>query len=206
LGRGLNLEGGDADGVVKTIEFLISMNRGFNVDVGERVLVVGGGDVAMDAARTALRTSDYESKETDRPTMTDALDVARSAARAGARQIQVMSLEARSEMPAHDFEIEEAEHEGITFISRRGPRRIVVSDGMVAGLETVGVSSVFDEEGRFSPVFDEEDLQIFDVDTVILAIGQAIDLDALDPEAPTISPHRTIQVDDDTGATSLDGV
>lgn len=206
LGRGLDIEGGDADGVVKAIEFLINMNRGFNVDVGERVLVVGGGDVAMDAARTALRASDYQSKQTDRPTMADALDVARSAARAGARQIQVMSLEARSEMPAHDFEIEEAEHEGITFISRRGPRRIVVSNGMVTGLETVGVSSVFDDQGRFAPVFDEEDLQTFDVDTVILAIGQATDLEALGPEGPEISPRRTIQVDDTTGATSLAGV
>ncbi len=60
LGRGLDIEGGDADGVFKAIEFLINMNRGFEVDVGERVLVVGGGDVAMDAARTALRAADYQ--------------------------------------------------------------------------------------------------------------------------------------------------
>ncbi len=62
LGRGLDLEGADADGVFKAIEFLINMNRGFEVEIGERVIVIGGGDVAMDAARTALRAADYESK------------------------------------------------------------------------------------------------------------------------------------------------
>ena len=65
LGRGLDIPGADADGVFKAIEFLINMNRGFSVDVGERVVVIGGGDVAMDAARTALRASDYEAGDGD---------------------------------------------------------------------------------------------------------------------------------------------
>ena len=206
LGRGLDIEGGDADGVFKAIEFLINMNRGFEVNVGERVLVVGGGDVAMDAARTALRASDYAAdgdSTADRASMTEALDVARTAARAGAREIRVMSLESREEMPAHDFEIEEAEHEGITFSPRRGPKRILVENGTVVGMETVGVCSVFDDEGRFAPVFDDDDLGQFDADTVILAIGQAIDLDSLGDNGPDISPRRTIQIDNDTGATSL---
>ncbi len=216
LGRGLDIDGGDADGVLKAIEFLINMNRGFHVDVGERVLVIGGGDVAMDAARTALRASDYDQASDDentteardeadeRSSMRDALDVARTASRAGARDITVMSLEGRDEMPAHEFEIEEAEHEGIGFENRRGPRRVVVDDtGRVVGVETVGVVSVFDEDGRFAPVFDEDDIRIIEADTVILAIGQAIDLAVLGGEGPDTSPRGTIAIDDDTGRTSL---
>ncbi len=221
LGRGLDIEGGDADGVLKAIEFLINMNRGFEVEVGQRVLVIGGGDVAMDAARTALRSSDYERKRTsptefaalggnppvgERAAMTEAMDVARSAVRAGAAQITVMSLESREEMPAHDFEVEEAEHEGITFLNRRGPNRILVENGKAVGVETIGVTSVFDAEGRFSPVFDRDDVQVVEADTVILAIGQAIDLEALGDHGPEISPRRTIQIDWDTGATSVPGI
>ncbi len=215
LGRGLDIEGADADGVFKAIEFLINMNRGFEVSIGGRVLVVGGGDVAMDAARTALRAADYDAKngdavpvalgpmDSDRSLMTEAIDVARSAHRAGAREITVMSLESRTEMPAHDFEIEEAEQEGISFLDRRGPARIVVEDGRVVGLETTGVKRVFDEDGRFSPIFDSDDTITYEADTIILAIGQAIDLDSLGPDGPKIGPRRTIQVDDDTCETSL---
>ena len=204
LGRGLDIDGADADGVFKAIEFLINMNRGFSVDVGEKVIVVGGGDVAMDAARTALRAADYDDRrDGERGSMTEAIDVARSAARAGAREITVVSLESREEMPAHDFEIEEAEHEGISFIPRRGPASIKVEDGQVTGLETVGVTRVFDEDHRFSPEFDDSDRRTLDADTVILAIGQAIDLDALGESGPEISPRRTIQADDHTGATSM---
>jgi NADPH-dependent glutamate synthase beta subunit-like oxidoreductase len=214
LGRGLDIEGAEADGVFKAIEFLINMNRGFSVDVGERVVVVGGGDVAMDAARTALRASEYAAGEVpeaeiaadQRSAMTEAIDVARTASRAGAREVTVISLESRDEMPAHDFEVEEAQHEGIAFVPRRGPARIVVEDGKVAGIETIGVISVFDADGRFAPVFDEADRRVFDADTVILAIGQAIDLVALGEHGPEVSPRRTIQIDNDTGRTSTPGL
>ena len=210
LGRGLDIEGHDADGVLRAIEFLINANQGFAVDVGERVVVIGGGDVAMDAARTALRAAEYEQKALgvyehaeERASMTEAMDVARTAARTGAHQITVMTLESREEMPASEFEVEEAMHEGIEFFNRRGPARIVTENGKVAGLETMKVLSVFDEAGRFSPKFDQEDRTIIEADTVILAIGQAIDVDALGESGPEISPRRTIQVGADSLATSL---
>ncbi|MEA2009538.1 MAG: FAD-dependent oxidoreductase [Actinomycetota bacterium] len=213
LGRGLDIEGHEADGVLKAIEFLINVNQGYHVDVGERVLVIGGGDVAMDAARSALRREDYAAEardydpaDQDPEMMVEALDVARSAAREGATQVTVFSLESEEEMPASPFELEEAAAEDITFIHRRGPARILTEDGQVTGLETIGVRSVFNEEGRFDPKFDPDDLKSFEADTVILAIGQAIDVEALGESGPELSPRRTIGIDESTLKTSLDNV
>jgi len=207
LGRGLDLEGHEADGVLRAIEYLINVNRGFSVDVGERVVVIGGGDVAMDAARTALRTEAYEAKasgqSTDRSVMTAALDAARTAARSGARQVTVVSLESDEEMPADEFELKEAAREEIEFIHRRGPSRIMTRDGKAVGLETVGVLSVFDDDGRFAPVFDPDDIAIIEADTVILAIGQAVDVDAIGPQGPEITARKTIRVGPDSLATSV---
>ena len=213
LGRGLDLEGHEADGVQKAIEFLINVNQGYHVDVGECVLVIGGGDVAMDAARSALRREDYaearqiELADTQDPEMmVEALDVARSATREGAADVTIFSLESEEELPASPFEVEEAAAEDIKFVHRRGPARILTEDGKVTGLETIGVVSVFDDEGRFAPVFDPDDLKSYKADTVILAIGQAIDVDALGDSGPEISPRRTIGIDETTLKTSLDNV
>lgn len=126
--------------------------------------------------------------------------------RSGAKQITVMTLESSEELPASEFEVEEALNEGIKFISRRGPARIIAENGKVTGLETIKVLSVFDENGRFSPTFDHDDREVLDADTVILAIGQAIDVDALGSEGPEISPRRTIQIDPETLATSIPNV
>ncbi len=211
LGRGLDIEGHESDGVLRAIEFLINANQGFKVDIGEKVVVIGGGDVAMDAARTALRADEYGTKDQyeeaeERATMTEAMDVARTAMRSGAKQITVMTLESLEELPASEFEVEEALNEGIKFVNRRGPARIVAEDGKVTGLETIKVLSVFDDDGRFSPTFDQTDREILDADTVILAIGQAIDIDALGTDGPEISPRRTIQIDQETLATSVPNV
>ena len=218
LGRGLDIEGHESDGVLRAIEFLINVNQGFEVDVGDRVVVIGGGDVAMDAARTALRrdeyaairtesdSSDEQDQEEARSAIVEALDVARTASRAGAADVTVISLESREEMPASRFELEEAIEEDITFVHRRGPARILAENGKVVGLETIGVLSVFNEEGRFAPEFDPEDRESFDADTVILAIGQAVDVEALGASGPEVSPRRTISVANGSLQTSLEGV
>lgn len=198
LGRGLDIEGSDADGVLRAVEYLLNVNQGFKVDVGDRVLVVGGGDVAMDAARTALRSDAYGGRHAG--TMTEALDAARTAARAGARQVTVMSLESAEEMPASEFEIAEAAKEDIRFVHRRGPNRILTESGRVAGVETVGVTSVFDANGRFAPQFDRDDMSEIEVDTVILAVGQAVDTAAVGESGPRIS-RGTIEVDERLGTT-----
>jgi NADPH-dependent glutamate synthase beta subunit-like oxidoreductase len=214
LGRGLDIPGVHADGVLLAIEFLLNINQGFHVDLGERVVVIGGGNVAMDAARTALRAAAY-GQSADVPAelpegeadLKEAVDVARSALRVGAKQVTVVSLESPEEMPAAAFEIEEAEKEGIRFVHRRGPQRIELVDGRASGLTVVPVLAVFDEDGRFAPRFDMAVEETLEADTVILAIGQSIDLDAVGgPSGPRISPRHTIEVDPGTMATSLPNV
>jgi len=214
LGRGLDIPGHENDGVLRAIEFLININQGFNIDIGERVVVIGGGNVAMDAARTALRAAAYGSQDgageapgdTGGHDLTEAVDVARTAVRAGAKDVTIVSLESREEMPAAGFEIEEAEIEGVRFVHRRGPHAIESADGIATGLTTVGVLSVFDEQGRFAPEFDFDDEETIPADTVILAIGQAVDVGALGSDGPELTPRYTIGIDGETMATSLPGI
>jgi formate dehydrogenase (NADP+) beta subunit len=183
-GRGLDIPGHDLDGVVSAIEFLLNVNRGFRVDLGERVVVVGGGNVAFDAARTALRAAAADeaapepallasgASDDARRGLTTTLDAARAALRAGVREVTVIALESFEEMPAAFEEIEEAEAEGVTIHYRRGPHR-VVGEGHVTGLETIDVVSVFDDQRRFAPVFAPGTEAVLAADTVILAVGQA---------------------------------
>lgn len=213
LGRDLDIEGHEADGVLRAIEFLINVNQGFQVDVGNRVIVIGGGDVAMDAARTALRSSEYEQARVvaenandDHSSVVAAIDAARSAVRVGAKHVMVISLESESELPGSPFEVAEAREEKIEFLHRRGPSRILTVDGKVTGIETIGVTSVFDAEGRFAPQYDSDDVRTFDADTVILAIGQGVDVAALSDAGPEISGRKTIAIDAGSLRTSLDGV
>jgi len=210
--RDLDIPGHDADGVFRALEFLLNVNRGFHVDVGERVVVIGGGNVAMDAARTALRSAAYREKVRQVPpdvVAADdqsgyAIDVARSALRAGATEVVIVSLEARDEMPADAFEIEEAKLEGIRFVHRRGPHAVLTDDaGRATGLLTIGVTRVFDDAGRFNPEFDREDIEVIEADSVILAIGQAVAVESLGVDGPEISPRRTIDVDPKSLQTSL---
>jgi len=191
LGRDLGLPGRELDGVLRAVEFLLNVNRGFKVDLGRRVVVVGGGNVAFDAARTALRAAaggpqesgDHDAivgtAEDARRGMVTTLDVARAAVRAGVRSVTVIALESPEEIPADPEEIAEAEAEGITILYRKGPHRFVGDGGRITGLETIDVKSVFDDEHRFNPTFLPGTEEVLSADTVILAVGQAPDLAAL---------------------------
>jgi len=133
--------------------------------------------------------------------------VAREAVRTGAREVRVVCLESWEEMPAQRFEIEEALAEGLTINPRLGPKRIVGRDGKVTGLETLQVRRVFDEQRRFSPQFIEGTEQVMAADSVILAIGQAADLEFLTPaDGVAVTPRGTIQVDQETLATTAPGI
>jgi NADPH-dependent glutamate synthase beta subunit-like oxidoreductase/NAD-dependent dihydropyrimidine dehydrogenase PreA subunit len=217
-GRELQVPGVELDGVVKAIDYLLNINRGYRVPLGKRVVVIGGGFVAFDAARTALREAapDREHERAELAAESDArvkeaFDSARSAIRAGARDVTVVSLENFDEMPVlrttqgHE-EFEEARREGIRFLTRRGPLRFLGS-GRLSAVELRAVTSVFDASGRFAPTYADDDIITIDADACILAIGQRADLSFLDPEdGVLLSPGGTIKVDPATLATSAPGV
>ena len=143
------------------------------------LVVVGGGDVAMDAARTALRLGQAKAEDLESETMHTALDVARTALRLGVADVRMIALESWDELPASRFELEEAMEEGIELTPRLGPKRILGENGQVRALEVIKVASVFDEQGRFSPQFISGSEHKLECDTVILAIGQRANLDLL---------------------------
>jgi formate dehydrogenase (NADP+) beta subunit len=215
-GRDLSIPGVDLDGVLRAVDFLLNANLGYRVELGDDVLVIGGGNVALDAARTALREIAAGGAASDQPApedepelegaVTQTLDVARVAKRLGARRVRVVALESREEMPAHEFEIEEAELEGIEVITRLGPKAIL-GDERVSGLETLRVASVFDPDGRFNPRLIDGTESTLECDSVILAIGQAPDLSWLsDDDGVDLSPRGTISVDRESLATSADWI
>jgi formate dehydrogenase beta subunit len=203
--RDLTVEGVELDGVLRGIDYLLNINLGYKVEMGRRVVVVGGGNVALDVARTAARGGEQENLERNL-TVVQALDVARTAIRFGAREVIVCSLESESEMPADQAEIEEALREGIRFRHRVGPKRLVGEKGTVTGVEFLAVSRVFDEMGRFAPQFVPGSESILPTDTVIIAIGQTGDFSFLRPEDGVQTRQGRIIVDPDTLETTAPGV
>jgi NADPH-dependent glutamate synthase beta subunit-like oxidoreductase len=225
-GRSLRIPGADYDGVLKAVDFLLNVNMGYKVELGKRVIVIGGGNVAVDAARMALRHQQAEGvslPETDRHALEQtaadprvpgedeslhaAIDVARTALRLGVTEVQMVALESWQELPASELEIEEALEEGIQIHGGYGPHQIVGEDGQVTGLETLSVASIFDETGRFNPTFVPDSEKVWECDTVILAIGQAADLDFLgEGHGIEISPRGLVLADPETGATTAPGI
>lgn len=136
------------------LNFLVEVKAFMNRQIGKNVLVCGGGNVAMDVALTAVRL--------------------------GAQKVKLVCLEQRAEMPASAEEIARAEEEGVEIYNGWGLGRVIsAEDGSVTGLEAKRCTSVFDEAGHFSPVYDENDKEVFESDCIILATGQRVDLDFL---------------------------
>jgi glutamate synthase (NADPH/NADH) small chain len=156
------------------------------VKVGKEVIVIGGGNVAMDVAREALRLQYMQYPNEEVVTKT-------------------VSLEDWDELPAIEDEIEEAKAEGIQFNPAWGPKEVKVEDGKIKGLLCMKVKSVFDEQGRFSPTFDEEKQMFLEGDMIIEAIGQAPDFAFIPKELfekLEFTPQRKVKVDEN-GMTSI---
>lgn len=225
--RELSIEGVKLDGVLRAIEFLLNVNLGFRVSLGRKVVVIGGGNVAFDVARSVVRQAErfaamseaelrvalhqaaaaleeLTAKDSEAPDEVRlALDVAREAIRKGVPEVHMFCLENLDEIPAAREEIEEAEEEGIRLHTRFGPKRIVGRDGKVTGIELIKASRVFDENRRFNPQFIEGSEETVDCDTVVLAIGQAAELAWIRAEDNLkLTPRGTLQADPATLATS----
>ena len=204
--RMLNVEGEQLDGVLRAVDFLINVNLGgYNLDLGKRVVVVGGGNVAMDVARTAARLGHPSQSGGD---LAVALDVARTAVRLGATQeVRCLVVEDQSEMLADPIEIVEAKEEGVVINNHVAPTRIVGKAGRATGVETLTVARAFDEHGRFNPQLEPGTETIWECDSVIVAIGQSGDLEWVQPaDGLEITRRGTLQIDKDTLATTAEGV
>jgi NADPH-dependent glutamate synthase beta subunit-like oxidoreductase len=177
----LRIEGIEYEDVLWGLDFLKDVNKDKEVTIKDRVLVIGGGNVAMDVALTVLRL--------------------------GAKVVQVACLESREEMPAHEWEIKEILDEEIELNCTWGPKKIVEKDGKITGMELIKCTSVFDDKGRFNPSFDETITKTLETDMVIMAIGQNTDLAILGTESNMdVSPGGFIQVKEKNLETTIPGV
>jgi len=219
-GRKLMVEGEDLDGVISGIDFLLNINLGYRFSIGEKVVVIGGGNVAIDVARSALREEQRLAAEdirTELPqsltsnerevAMKELMDVSRSALRLGAREVHLICLESRGEMPAFADELEEGLREGLKIHPSLGSNRFIGNQGKLTGIETIRCSLVFDAQHRFNPRFESGTEAIIDCDTAILAVGQASDLSFLAPEdGVQVTRQGTIKIDPETLMTTAPGI
>lgn len=220
--RELSLPGNDLDGVVKGIDLLLSVNSGCHIDIGKRVVVIGGGNVAIDVARLAMREqlqaqcvadaadavglNELTCSETE-VHMNVPNDVLRAALRVGTPDVQLVCLESRAEMPAFEEEIDNGLLEGMTLRPSLGPKKFVGKNGKLIGLEVIQCISVFDESKRFNPKFFPGTESVIPCDMAILAIQQASDLSCLQPEDGIETTRQgTLKVDPDTLMTTAHGI
>lgn len=147
-GRKANIPGEDAGGVMTAVDFLRTVGGDESYPVRGKAVVVGGGNVAIDVARTAVRC--------------------------GAESVKMFCLEPRDKMPASEEEIEGAAADGVALDCGWGPKEIRVENGKVTGVVFKKCVSVWDAEGRFNPTYDENDTMTVDCDRVFLSIGQSI--------------------------------
>ncbi len=178
--RLLPMPGADHPRVHPALKFLTDVSFDHPVDLGQNVLVVGGGNVAVDAARSAVRL--------------------------GTGRVRMMCLETLAEMPAYEWEQQEAQEEGIEFIHRRGPIEILVRQGQIVGVKARAVTRVFDENERFDPQYDDSDVIELACDTVIMAIGQAADMGFVEGSSLRQDDRGRLVYDAATQQASLPGV
>ena len=162
----LPIPGIGSDGILLGIPFLWDVANGSPPTLGDRVMVIGGGNVAIDVARAAKRL--------------------------GPSQVIMACLESREEMPAWKWEIEEAEEEGISIMNSWGPKAILEQNGKTTGIGFKRCTRVFDENKRFNPQYDESVTTSLDVDSVILTIGQKANLDFLKETTVGVDRGRLI--------------
>jgi len=176
----LKIEGGDLKGVINALDFLWSVNCGEKMEIGKNVVVIGGGNVAVDAAKTALKLE--------------------------ACEVTILYRRSREEMPANPWEVKEAEDEGVKIEFLVAPKKILGENGRVSAVECVRMQlGEPDESGRKKPVPIEGSEFTREIDMVILAIGEAPDLEFL-PKEVELSEGDTVWVNPITMETSLKGV
>ncbi|RMF73402.1 MAG: 4Fe-4S dicluster domain-containing protein [Planctomycetota bacterium] len=193
--RALPIPGADGPGVFGGVELLREVALKRPVQLGERIVVIGGGNVAYDVARSVIRQAE--------------MDVSRTALRqTGVREVHMVSLESLEEMPADDVEIIEGDEEGVQRHHRLGPKEILRDEqGRVRAVVFKRVLRVFDEQGRFAPLFDENDTITIPCDTVLWAIGQRADVSFVPPDSDIRLDQRgLIDCDADACTTSAPDV
>ncbi len=181
-GRNLGIPNEDISGVLQGVDFLRDASMGKKPEIGNDVIVVGGGNVAIDVALTAKRL--------------------------GAKNVTLLCLERREEMPAWEHEIEEALEGDIKIVNSYGPKSFFIdkNDKRVSGIEFKSCTNVFDDSGRFNPQYDESVCQPFFCDTVIVSIGQSTNLEGIKEQGIAISRPGGLEADSVTLQTPIDWV
>lgn len=177
-GRKLGLENEDLPQVGSGVDFLRHVNLDQPTGVSGKVVVIGGGNVAIDVARSSLRLENVT-------------------------ETQLYCLEPRDRMPAYDEEIYEALEEGLQISAQWGPVRILSENGKVSGVEFVRCTSIFDETGKFNPQYNHAEKIIVPCDHVLLSVGQTYRYASLfEGENVVLTERNTIQVNPVTLQTS----
>jgi NADPH-dependent glutamate synthase beta subunit-like oxidoreductase len=176
----LHIQDSDMENVLQGLEFLRSARISHEPQLKGEVVVIGGGNVAVDAAMTAFRL--------------------------GANSVRLVCLESRDEMPAHEWEITQAIEEGVEILPAWGPKEFRSGNNKVSGVELVRCTKVFDEQGRFAPQYDDAVTTHIDVDYVIVTIGQEIDLELFENDQNLRGDSgKPLKINENL-ATGLDGV
>ena len=169
-GGRLPLPGGDAENVISGVDFMRDVNLRDKKSLSGRVVVIGGGNIAADVARTAVRC--------------------------GAENVSLYCLEGYDEMPMGEEDRSECERDGVAVYAGWGPREVSVEGGKAAGVSFVKCLKVKDENGRFAPVYDENTVQVAPCTTVLFCIGQKAEWrELLSGTAVEFDPNGTAKAD-----------